>query len=617
MVNGRDMRSRFFSAALVAVLTLGMQCDSSTAQSSVSLSNDVLLRLMLSQPSIDTFSPVSATASFDPPVVRPGEKSIYRVTLNAVESAVPWPADLAAPPQLQLRWGVRAQTLEPGNGVLRPFTTFLYEAKPTATGSFTVPAFTVNVYGAAVLIPAAQLEVQANPPAHEPAAELVLEPEATNLFLGQTVNMRVLLPESPGRIAPGLTQVQINGDGIQPDTQPGRQIIRQSQRNGRVVTTYIYETRLTPIATGQLALTAQAFAFVGPAPVPGGAVGAPPIPGGPSQYVLLVSDPVVINARPVPNQGRLPGFTGAVGSFRVEQPRLSATRVRVGDPVQMSVIVRGDQNVTRLTPPPPPQSDEWQIFPSPIGPTVGLVGGTNFGTTFSYTLIPLTDEARATPAIPFSSFDPQKPGYDDLTIPPVPINVRPNGSVTNSAMFFASADNNAKSPDAPALSDLATTPGRTASLVPMQLHGWFVWLQISPALALAALWRWDRHRRFLEAHPDIVRRRRARRQLHRQKRALKRAATAGDGPGFTRCAVTALRIVSAPHYPAEPGAMVCGDVLRLLGQDEQQGRAGEVVRQFFAVADASAYAASPPPDGKLLALKSDLDALLENLEERL
>jgi len=34
---------------------------------------------------------------------------------------------------------------------------------------------------------------------------------------------------------------------------------------------------------------------------------------------------------------------------------------------------------------------------------------------FTYTLVPLTDESRATPTIPFSCFDPEKREYVDLT----------------------------------------------------------------------------------------------------------------------------------------------------------------------------------------------------------
>src|SRR2546428_6953322 len=49
---------------------------------------DPLLSLMISQPKIDISGPANPMAAFDPPVVRPGESSIYRVTLNALEQTI-------------------------------------------------------------------------------------------------------------------------------------------------------------------------------------------------------------------------------------------------------------------------------------------------------------------------------------------------------------------------------------------------------------------------------------------------------------------------------------------------------------------------------------------------
>jgi hypothetical protein len=46
---------------------------------------------MISQPQIHISESPTATASFDPPVVRPGETAFYRVVFNALEESVEWP----------------------------------------------------------------------------------------------------------------------------------------------------------------------------------------------------------------------------------------------------------------------------------------------------------------------------------------------------------------------------------------------------------------------------------------------------------------------------------------------------------------------------------------------
>jgi len=167
------------------------------------------------------------------------------------------------------------------------------------------------------------------------------------------------------------------------------------------------------------------------------------------------------------------------------------------------------------------------------------------------------------------------------------------------------------------LSGLAPVPGKTAaSLEPLQLRGWFVGVQLAPVIGLLALWQWERRRRFLEAHPEIVRRRQARRALRRKKRELKNAASAGDAAAFVRHAADAMKISCAPHFPAHPQALVCADVLAQLDDAAQNGRAGESVRKIFAADDAQ-FAVSPQKQFDLPALQSDVDAVLLKLEEKL
>src|ERR1019366_8994368 len=44
-----------------------------------------LIQLQVAQPAVDVSSPVTATTAFDPPVVRAGEKTFYRVNVDATE----------------------------------------------------------------------------------------------------------------------------------------------------------------------------------------------------------------------------------------------------------------------------------------------------------------------------------------------------------------------------------------------------------------------------------------------------------------------------------------------------------------------------------------------------
>ena len=140
------------------------------------------MSLMISQPQIAISAAPKATASFDPPVVRPGEQAFYRVVFNALEESIEWPGKITAPPQLEIRPGAHGQILQMTGASLEPRTSFNYRVRASSLGTFTVPEFVVKVYGKPVTVPAAQLEVVSEPPATvRPAPQLTLELPVTNL----------------------------------------------------------------------------------------------------------------------------------------------------------------------------------------------------------------------------------------------------------------------------------------------------------------------------------------------------------------------------------------------------------------------------------------------------
>ena len=315
---------------------------------------------------------------------------------------------------------------------------------------------------------------------------------------------------------------------------------------------------------------------------------------------MLVSDELRLYVLPSPEENGAPGFTGAMGKFSADPPQLSTNRLRVGEPAHLKLNFRGAGELTRFVPPAAPRSRDWQII-ADNPPATG------------FTLIPRTDEARATPAIPFSCFDPATGKYVDLTIPPLPVTVVGESLPVQ----LPTVEDENKSAAPMKLSGLAPAPGKTvASLKPLQLQGWFVVVQLLPVAGLFALWRWDVRRRFLEAHPEIVRRRQAKRALRREKLKLQKAFETGDATAFAQHAADAMRIAVSPHFPAHPRALVCGDVLAQLESPDQNGRAGETVRKIFASAD-SQFAASADAHTVCLALKSGVEAVLQQLEEKL
>jgi hypothetical protein len=615
--SGTGFRFSLFTASVLLAGMLPLRAQPGSAPPS----QDPLMSLMLSQPRIDVDSPVVPVATFDPPVIRPGERANYRVVLNAMETSIEWPKNLPDSGKLGLTPGGHGQLMAVAGASMQPTTTFNYHARPKETGQFSVPAFTLMVYGKPVTVPAAQLEVTSNPPPSTlPPQHLVLDFPTTNVFVGQALRVRVLSPPQPGGLVQGLAQVQINGEGFIVDQATARARVDSVPRRAGPANTlaFVHEVTLTPIAAGKLTAFAQGYS-VGSRNFPGIVASGPGIvPAGVSQYALLDSDPVEFDVRPLPHEGELPGFTGAVGSFTVDPPQLTTNSLRVGDPVKLTVKVHGDGNLVRLVAPAAPRSLEWQVFVVSSDTTHPQIIQAQGWTAFSYTLVPLSEKVSATPAIPFCCFDPVESRFVDCSIKAVPITVAP-GAAPVDLPVLAQAEATAEPEEKePVLSGLASSPGlAAASLVPFQRQVWFPLVQLAPAAAFAGLWGWDRRRRFFEAHPDALLRRRARRALRRERRVLQKAARSGNADGFASAAVSAIRIACSPHYPAEPRALVGADVLALLPEAQRSCGYGQVVRRFFDSTDALAFGGAHPDSTELLGLHDDLEKVLDELEARL
>src|SRR5262245_28526409 len=317
---GRERRRGRFAACL-SVCLLCIFCFIHTVQAQVTLTNvvppqDPLITLMLAQPRIEIGLPVTAVSWFEPPVVRPGQLSFYRVSFNALEESIDWPADFTGPDKLPLRVGARGQILQPTGTATEPRTTFSYRAYPTEPGEIVVPPFTVQVYGKSITVPAARLKIASTTePASPPPMQLVLDIPNTNLFVGQPATVRIILPGSTTSPLQGMSQIRLAGEGFIMDQGAAHQRIESAVRNGMNVMNFIHESMLIPVTSGKLDVFAQGFTATTRAVtnvVPNSNSPNPPlfIP----QLILVESQPVELSVQALPKDGELPGFTGAIGS---------------------------------------------------------------------------------------------------------------------------------------------------------------------------------------------------------------------------------------------------------------------------------------------------------------
>lgn len=561
----------------------------------------------------------TASAEFDPPTVSLGSKVTYHLVVTAMTESVTVPDKLPVPNGLELVKTVQNQTFVPLGTKVQPRTMINYRVNATEPGTYIMPVFTVSANGKPVTVPSCQLTVVASnaaPVLREP--HLQIEPVQGEFYVGQSIPVRVVLVDPGDNSVQSMVNAQVSGDACVVD-----QTLQQHRRElrvveGRQVIAFSTEVFVSPIKEGPLTLMAQAQAFLNRQP-------ASPTIRLPSYNPLLDAGPVVWTIKRLPREGELPGFTGAIGTFLLEPPVLSTNVVRAGDPLTMTVTIKGQGNLTRLVPPRQSPLKDWQTFPPLADQSPSPVIQQRGSAQFIYTLIPMTDRVSATPSIPFCYFDPVRKAYVDLTIPPVRLKVTPPpaslAAPGKPAETMASrVDDEDQSPREKELvmTGLAELPGsRVSTLRPLQQRPWFLALQLVPAIVLASLWSWDRRRRHLAQNPAILLQRKARRGLRRQYRLASKAVAAQDVRGFVTAAINALREGCAPTEAANPEALVCADVVRGLLPPERAGREAEVVQTLFAAGDALRFATKSPTNGEVLRLWPETENLLTRIKRRL
>ncbi|MBI5765281.1 MAG: BatD family protein [Planctomycetes bacterium] len=125
---------------------------------------------------------------------------------------------------------------------------------------------------------------------------------------------------------------------------------------------------------------------------------------------------------PLPLNGRPPDFNGAVGTYSISAAA-KPMDVGVGDPVTLTLFIRGSGPLERLSAPKLEQVEaltkDFEI--SGDSPAGSLEGGTK---VFSQTIRPLRDDVTKIPPVPISFFNPKTEKYEQSLSEPIPIRVR-------------------------------------------------------------------------------------------------------------------------------------------------------------------------------------------------
>lgn len=248
--------------------------------------------------------------------------------------------------------------------------------------------------------------------------------------------------------------------------------------------------------------------------------------------------PVRLEIRPLPQQGRPESFKNAVGTAFSIEVQAGRTVVRVGDPIELKILIRGNGRLAGLILPDLHAAGlSRELFAVPGEPVTGELLDDGKGKLFRVSVRLKSTKTTKIPALSFSYFDPDKGTYHTSQSQPIALSVQGSALVGAQDVIDAAperkkeqgAEKQAEPPALSlvgaelALSDERTTLRRAASVG--TLAPWLVLFYGLPVLFFLVQ-RWRLRTRKSREHQDEARKllRRLQQELHAASREPAREA---------------------------------------------------------------------------------------------
>jgi BatD DUF11 like domain len=309
---------------------------------------------------------------------------------------------------------------------------------------------------------------------------------------------------------------------------------------------------------------------------------------------VVPSNTPTLNVAELPTEGRPVGFSGLVGSFEVEADA-TPTDVSVGDPITLTVRVKGPRYLQNVTLPPlEKQPSLARDFRIPEERATGVIKGNT--KVFTQTLRATHSGVSGIPPIEVPYFDPKTGHYEIARSEPIALKVEGNRIITAQ---------DAEGRDAVAVTQTeleAREEGiaynyEGAEVLVNQAGSLSSWLSsplglillIAPPLGYGGLLAFIVVARRRGADPTGRRAKRAHRDFTRRLQALD-SGPLRNADGFHSQLLDALRGYLGARLDLPPGALTFADVAAAL---QQRGIAAEIVeelRHLFEQCEAGRYA---------------------------
>lgn len=365
---------------------------------------------------------IEASVQVDRDRIEQGESFMLNLIIRGTQSSGR-PANLTLP-GLSLRYLGPVSQMESVNGQTTVQVLHRFLATPEGTNDVTIPAFQIRVGDQTLTTQPVVVRVLPREEHDEPVWIKLLV-DKNEVVVGETFPVEVQLYFQSVRDV-STPRFDLDGFVIGRNADPRQGVAVRGDQQWSVVT---WRFAVTASKPGDLK--------IGPAEIDLTLLMAPTGPrrqgsfmddffGPPreAKRITVKSPGHALKVTSPPAMGRLAGYSGAVGQFRMSAT-VTPAKVNVGDPVTVRVTVQGQGGIDRLELPPWPETPSLRVYPGTNGfapaDDLGLTGTR----TLEYVVVPEQPGNVRLPVPPLVYYDPASRRYETASAGPVMLTVQP------------------------------------------------------------------------------------------------------------------------------------------------------------------------------------------------
>ena len=436
---------------------------------------------------------ITVSADITPKIISLNETATLRITISANQQLRNMtPPKLKALPEFNVSYGGASSQYNLSSNQFSVSVTWTYVLKPKKAGQFTVPEIPISYSNKTYTANPGTIKVL--PKSKQPLQTESTQNTLTDAFSSSTHKVEASIDNSHPYVNEQIIYTfrylytdRIPSFNTPKYTPPSlRQFwtteLERKQGRRQVIEGTLYwieeiQAGLFPITAGKVTIEPAKLSL------PLGARR-----GLPQASKMLVTNPVEVNVRPLPQAGKPTDFVGSVGQYHIHAQTDRQT-IEVGDGFTLRLQVSGTGNIKTVPAPTVPALPNMAIYDPQITDAIGVVDSRIQGNrTYEYVIIPSKEGRWTIPAIDYPYFDPQTESYEVAHTVPITIDVLPNPNgaagttlphTTQSDMHLLKQDIRYIKPDSLELSNQHLYPYKRVSF-------WFA--QTLPIAVVLSVW---------------------------------------------------------------------------------------------------------------------------------